>query len=109
MNEPARSGERQRVDVAQKGNLPRLQPELYRGLAYVHWTLTVEQRRTGWLTNDFKHRWDHILTHACARYKMACPVYVLMPDHIHLCCSASRPSPTSEPESNSSAVNSGHI
>ena len=67
-----------------KGHLPRLAPEYYRGHAFVHWTLTINQRATGWLTPAFNHAWQLTLLHACARYNLACPAYVLMPDHAHL-------------------------
>jgi putative transposase len=71
------------VDAVRKGTLPRLASEYYRGLAYVHWTLTIEQRATGWLTPQFHHHWERTMLHACARYDLICPIYVLMPDHIH--------------------------
>ena len=82
----SRSRERERVDRphAEKRHLPRLAPEFYRGLAFVHWTLTTENRATGWLTPVFHHAWQFTLLHACARYALACPAYVLMPDHAHL-------------------------
>ena len=67
-----------------KGHLPRLPPELYRGGAYVHWTLTMNHRATGWLTAGFHHAWQLVLLHACTRYRLLCPAYVLMPDHVHL-------------------------
>lgn len=75
------SHERERVA---KSHLPKLAPESYRGLVAVHWTLTLENRATGWLTPAFHARFCEILLHTCARYGLACPVYVLMPDHIHL-------------------------
>jgi REP element-mobilizing transposase RayT len=50
----------------------------------VHWTLTVEDRATGWLGDSFHHRWQLCLLHACARFRLLCPAYVLMPDHMHL-------------------------
>ena len=78
---PSGSRERERVD---KGHLPRLAPEFYRGLTFVHWTLTIEHRATGWLSPAFHHTWQLTLLHACARWKLACPAYVLMPDHAHL-------------------------
>jgi hypothetical protein len=81
----SRSCERQRVDTGKfKGHLPRLAPEFYRGSAFVHWTLTVENRATGWLTRAFHQEWRIHMVHACARYRLACPAYVLMPDHAHL-------------------------
>ncbi|MBL9217843.1 MAG: hypothetical protein JNG82_05105 [Opitutaceae bacterium] len=83
--ESDRSGERQRHEsVAPKGQLPRLAPEAYRGHAFVHWTLTLETRATGWLSPAFHHTWRNILLHACARYHLICPCYTLMPDHMHL-------------------------
>ncbi len=78
---PPRSGERQRPV---KGHLPRLAREYYRGHAFVHWTLTLEHRATGWLSPDFHHAWQRLLLHTCARCPLAAPAYVLMPDHIHL-------------------------
>ena len=82
------SHERERVDPqaaqGKKGNLPRLSPEFYRGHAFVHWTLTIEGRATGWLDNIFHARWQLVLLHACARHRLAAPAYMLMPDHIHL-------------------------
>ncbi len=67
-----------------QAHLPRLAPEFYRGHAFVHWTLTTEHHATGWLTPAFHHAWQLTLLHACARYALACPAYVLMPDHAHL-------------------------
>lgn len=42
------------------GKLARLAPECYRGRAFVHWTLTLEHRATGWLSVDFHQSW-HLL------------------------------------------------
>lgn len=79
------SGERQRpVPVQPKGHLPRLTPAAYRGHAIIHWTLTLEERATGWLSSNVHHTWRKILLHACARYHLICPCYTLMPDHMHL-------------------------
>ena len=80
-NDASGSRERERVD---KGHLPRLAAEWYRGRAFVHWTPTIEHRATGWLTPEFHHAWQLILLHACARYELIAPAYVLMPDHVHL-------------------------
>jgi putative transposase len=68
----------------EKDHLPRLAAEWHRGFTFVHWTLTIEDRATGWLDETFHARWQFILLHACARYQLAAPAYVLMPDHIHL-------------------------
>ena len=68
----------------QHHHLPRLPEEHYRGRAYVHWTMTIQNRRTGWLTPAFYHRFREVLTHTMFRYGLTCPIYCCMPDHIHL-------------------------
>ena len=65
-------------------HLPRLEPSFYRGQAYVHWTLTIKDRRTGWLIPAFNYKFRELLTHAAFRYSFTCPIYCLMPDHIHM-------------------------
>jgi putative transposase len=65
-------------------DLPRLAPEFYRAFAVVHWTLTLEQRATGWLDDAFHQHFRELLLHAAARETLYSPAYVLMPDHIHL-------------------------
>jgi REP element-mobilizing transposase RayT len=67
-----------------KSKLPRLSREWYQGRAVVFWTHTIDRRATGWLDDRFHARFREILIHASARYALACPVYVLMPDHWHL-------------------------
>ncbi|QEG02865.1 hypothetical protein Mal15_69860 [Stieleria maiorica] len=69
-----------------KQRLKRLPPEYYRGLAWVHWTMTIEDRRTGWLDGRFLYKFREILTHAAFCDALACPIFCLMPDHIHLLC-----------------------
>lgn len=64
--------------------LRRLDPEMYRGQAFAHWTMTVSGRRVGWLDATFHAEWREILLHTCARYELVCPTYVLMPDHWHM-------------------------
>ncbi len=64
--------------------LRRLPPEYYRGQAYVHWSFTVHDRRTGWLIPVFYYKFRELLTHAAFRYGLCCPIYCLMPDHMHL-------------------------
>src|SRR5450432_1492415 len=68
----------------QKSKLPRLPRQAYQGHVSVFWTHTFIDRATGWLDHDFHARFREVLLHACSRYKVACPVYVLMPDHWHL-------------------------
>jgi REP element-mobilizing transposase RayT len=64
--------------------LPRLNREFYQGDAAVHWTLTVFDRKTGWLDGPFHLKFRELLLHAAAREGLFCPAYCLMPDHIHL-------------------------
>lgn len=70
--------------AATRGHLPRLSPPHYQSLAAVFWTYTIDRRATGWLTEAFHQHWRFTLLHACARYRLVCPAYVLMPDHVHL-------------------------
>src|SRR5690554_4256904 len=64
--------------------LKRLPPEYYLGSAMVHWSLTIKDRRRGWLTPDFHQRFREALIHTLFRGGLCCPVYCCMPDHIHL-------------------------
>lgn len=50
----------------------------------VHWTLPIARRATGWLTDIFHARFRETMLHAAAREALLCPVYCLMPNHIHL-------------------------
>jgi hypothetical protein len=47
-------------------------------------TLTLERRATGWLDEKFHRHFRELLLHAAAREGLFCPVYGLMPDHLHL-------------------------
>jgi len=64
--------------------LRRLPPEYYRGQAFVHWSMTMDERKTGWLIPLFSYKFREILTHTMFRYGLCCPIYCCMPDHIHL-------------------------
>jgi putative transposase len=64
--------------------LPRLNREFYQGDAAVHWTLTIFDRKTGWLGDSFHSKFRELLLQAAAREGLFCPAYCLMPDHIHL-------------------------
>ena len=66
------------------GYLKRLPPEFYRGQVWVHWSLTIEERKTGWLVPIFYYKFRELLTHTMFRYGLCCPIFCLMPDHIHL-------------------------
>jgi len=66
------------------GYLKRLPPEYYRGQAYVHWSLTMEDRKSGWLIPIFYYKYREILAHTTFRFGFCCPIYCCMPDHIHM-------------------------
>jgi len=72
------------MSVIRPNRLKRLPVEFYRGSAWAHWTLGVENRRTGWLDARLLYRFRELLTHTAFRYQIACPIYCLMPDHVHL-------------------------
>ena len=72
-------------------HLPRLARPFYQADAYVHWTLTVQNRATGWLSNSFHGIWRELLLHCAAREGLVCPSYCIMPDHIHLLWMGLRP------------------
>jgi REP element-mobilizing transposase RayT len=66
------------------GYLKRLPAAYYRGHAYIHWSMSIDKRKKGWLDNDFHFKFREILTHTMFRYGLTCPIYCCMPDHIHL-------------------------
>jgi len=41
-------------------------------------------RKQGWLNGLFYYRFREILTHTAFRYAIACPIFCLMPDHLHM-------------------------
>jgi REP element-mobilizing transposase RayT len=67
-----------------KSYLKRLPPEYYQGKAYVHWSLTIEERKTGWLIPIFYYKFRELLTHTTFRFGLCCPIYCCMPDNIHM-------------------------
>ncbi len=64
--------------------LRRLPPHYYQGDAVVHWTMTIDDRKTGWLNDVFHLKFREIQTHTLFRFGVCCPVYCVMPDHFHL-------------------------
>ncbi|WP_425398407.1 hypothetical protein [Aeoliella sp.] len=64
--------------------LRRLPAGYYQGHAYVHWSLTIQGRRQGWLKPIFYYRFRELLTHTAFRYQICCPIFCCMPDHFHL-------------------------
>lgn len=70
--------------IKEHSYLRRLAPEAYRECAVVHWSMTIDQRKRGWLTDLFHARFRELLTHTAFRDDVIIPCYVLMPDHLHL-------------------------
>ncbi|HUA69106.1 MAG TPA: hypothetical protein VMA13_11220 [Candidatus Saccharimonadales bacterium] len=64
--------------------LPRLPRVHYQGDAVVFWTLTIFDKVRGWLTPGFHHCFRELMFHAAVREGLLCPIYCLMPDHLHL-------------------------
>ena len=64
--------------------LKRLPRANYRGTAYIHWSLAIQDRRTGWLKPNFYYKFRELLAHTMFRYGVTCPIFCCMPDHIHL-------------------------
>jgi len=46
--------------------------------------MAIESRATGWLSPKTHTEFRFLLLHTCSRYALLCPVYCLMPDHLHL-------------------------
>jgi REP element-mobilizing transposase RayT len=65
-------------------SLPRLERSCYQAFAAVHWTMKVEPPIPGWLTDQLHQDFRTVLLHACARERLFCSAYCLMPDHLHL-------------------------
>ena len=63
--------------------LKRLPAAWYRGHAWVHWTMTIDGRKRGWLDETMHFRVRELLIHICHRYSLICAGYCLMPDHGH--------------------------
>ena len=67
----------------ERGYLRRLPPEFYRGDAWVHWVMTIQDRRQGYCDPRFLYKFRELQAHIGFRYQIACVVYCLMPDHMH--------------------------
>jgi REP element-mobilizing transposase RayT len=72
------------MSFERKLKLPRLPREWDQGRAAVFWTHTIEDRKTGWLDERFPARFREVVLPPCARYALACPAYVVRPDHWHV-------------------------
>ena len=67
-----------------RDNLKRLPRAYYQADAIVHWSITIFERKQGWLTLTFLYRFRELLTHTLFRYGLACPIFCLIPDHMHM-------------------------
>ena len=67
-----------------RNHLQRLDKSEYRGQAVVHWIMTTRERKVGWLNGRFFYRFRELLTHSQFRHGIACPIFCLMPEHLHL-------------------------
>ena len=63
--------------------LRRLPTEHYRGQSFVHWSMTIDDRKKGWLVPIFYYNFVKFLR-TVYRYGIGCPIFCCMPDHIHL-------------------------
>lgn len=66
-----------------KGGLKRLDASFYRGISYVHWTMSLKNKARGWLDAAHHQKLRTVFLHALAREHLCCPAYCLMPDHGH--------------------------
>ena len=48
------------------------------------WNMPLDKRATGGLDAASHFNFRELLLHAAAREMLVCPVYCLMPDHLHL-------------------------
>ncbi len=67
-----------------RNHLRRLDREYYQADAIVHWSIAMHDRKEGWLTATFLYRFRELMTHTMFRYGLACPIFCLMPDHMHM-------------------------
>lgn len=72
--------------MTKRDHLRRLDAAAYRGHTVVHWTMAIRDRRSGWLDAKFYYHFRELLTHSLFRFAIACPIFCLMPDHMHLMC-----------------------
>lgn len=70
--------------MSKRDHLRRLPRGHYQAEAIVHWSITMLGRKQGWLSVPFLYRFRELLTHTMFRYGLACPMFCLMPDHIHM-------------------------
>ncbi len=72
------------VPDAKHGHLPRLCRQAYCDRAMVHWIMTIQDRKTGWL-DALRHAMvREIMLHTTILYRLLIPTYCAMPQHIHM-------------------------
>ena len=69
--------------MPERNHLKRLPRGFYQNDAIVHWTITIRDRKLDWLSPVFLYRFRELQTHTLFRYGLACPIFCLMPDHMH--------------------------
>jgi putative transposase len=67
-----------------KRNLPRLDPDAYRGLQHVSFTATTFQRQRLFLHRNIIDVCVEALRTECDAFHSECLVYCFMPDHVHM-------------------------
>ncbi len=72
------------LNMRRRNHLRRLERKYYQADAAVHWSINIRDRRRGWLNDVFFCRFRELLTHSLFRYGLACPMFCLMPDHLHM-------------------------
>ncbi|WP_442509131.1 hypothetical protein SH528x_000681 [Novipirellula sp. SH528] len=70
--------------MTKRDHLHRLPPRYYQADAIVHWSITIFERRQGWISVTLLYRFRELMTHTLFRYGLACPIFCLMPDHFHM-------------------------
>lgn len=70
--------------MSKRDHLRRLDPAFYPGTAVVHWSMTIRDRKTGWLDSRMYCHVRELLAHSQFLQDIACPIFCLMPDHFHL-------------------------
>jgi putative transposase len=65
-------------------NLPRLDPEKYRGHVHVHFTSSTHRRRKLFTSEKRVNPLVEMLRKRLAEGFCECVVYVFMPDHVHM-------------------------
>jgi hypothetical protein len=60
--------EEKHAKKAERSYLQRLESAAYQGIAEVHWALTIDGRKRGWLDQEFHFRFRELLVHVGCRW-----------------------------------------